>query len=430
MGVEREADLYRKMGELNLAAALKCKSKKTGYLHGNYEEKECRETIPLLENFCYVLSLFRSRLTEHVLEAKLLLDKLLSFEVEGNFPLYLHEYPLCKDRTLGLEILPVLHFLLQDFAPLLGECVSRLETLRSRVLAHANKMHAERPLPAALEVRLRASCKNWEPKTPEEWAHGLITYQMGMALDEFLHRALQKWDPSLCLYLGEQSQRGEEPEVTLLDLFCGHYYSHYSKRALQPHPSHLRAALIQPFPQEAPSLSSAIQLQLSSPLVLHWGSSEKLHSFCIEVRKNALIKQEGELQWEVALPPKEDNGNQEEIELAFFVNVEAFPTFKVCAKKASTFQLGDPIEFSSAGFSFTLTVTFEEGEGKFFGHLLRGNRAAQREKEPLYATYDAQVALRSIYRTQSCRFKVQLLYKYKEKKVTTQLPLLREGVAE
>src|ERR1700733_5507295 len=106
MGVEIEEDLKRKMVELNLTAGRKAQSEQTGYIHLNYECEDKHDTIPLLENFCFVLALLRSRLTDHVLEGKTLLGKLLAFEVDGNFPIYLHDFPECKDRDFSLTLLP------------------------------------------------------------------------------------------------------------------------------------------------------------------------------------------------------------------------------------------------------------------------------------------------------------------------------------
>ena len=90
MGIDAKEDLKRKMIELSLSAGLKRRSKETGYVHLHHSDPESYHTIPLLENFSFVLALFRSRISEHILEAKSLLEQLLFFEVNGNFPLYLH----------------------------------------------------------------------------------------------------------------------------------------------------------------------------------------------------------------------------------------------------------------------------------------------------------------------------------------------------
>lgn len=97
-----------KVVELNITAARKRKSKVTGFIHHCYEEENNKETIPVFENFCYVLALFRSRIAENILEGRALLEKLLAFQVEENFPVYLHEYPHCKDKTLLSRLRPIL----------------------------------------------------------------------------------------------------------------------------------------------------------------------------------------------------------------------------------------------------------------------------------------------------------------------------------
>src|SRR5580693_298520 len=157
MGVDIDEDLKRKMIELNLAAGRKAQSPQTGYIHLNYETDERHDTIPLLENFCFALALLRSRLSEHVLEAKALLEKLLSFEVDGNFPIYLHDFPQCKDRSLGLSLLPIFHWALADFKVALGEPLAmHMEMLIGRVLSHGYKMHSQRPLSKPDEFRLKS----------------------------------------------------------------------------------------------------------------------------------------------------------------------------------------------------------------------------------------------------------------------------------
>ncbi len=73
--LETVEEFKRKPIELNLAAAKKRKSAQTGFIH-YYPFSlplEPHDTIPLYENFCYALALLRSRLSDHVLEAKSLL---------------------------------------------------------------------------------------------------------------------------------------------------------------------------------------------------------------------------------------------------------------------------------------------------------------------------------------------------------------------
>ena len=79
----------RKLIELALVAGRKFESKETGLIHF-----PTRDTIPLYQNFCFCLALFRSLVGDNVQEGKERLSHLLAFQnEEGLFPIYLHEYP-------------------------------------------------------------------------------------------------------------------------------------------------------------------------------------------------------------------------------------------------------------------------------------------------------------------------------------------------
>src|SRR5262249_31149344 len=152
---------------------------------------------------------------------------------------------------LSLDILPVLHWILTDFRSALGDVLAnQIEMCISRILSHAYKMHAQRPLAKAKEFRFKSyfepqHVSSWIPTTAEEWADALITYQMaGSKQDSLLENALQNWNAKLCLYIGPQTHDRAEPKVTLFDLFMGHYFGAYSQRALQNRRVHLQASLI------------------------------------------------------------------------------------------------------------------------------------------------------------------------------------------
>src|SRR3569832_1741282 len=89
--------------ELALRAGRARQSPQTGFVHHSYENLErSAETIPVYENFCFALALFRTKTVENVLEAKNLLERLLAFQTAEWFPLFLHDYPLVKSRKLEI----------------------------------------------------------------------------------------------------------------------------------------------------------------------------------------------------------------------------------------------------------------------------------------------------------------------------------------
>ena len=83
-------------------------SPQTGFIHYH---KSCpnstvHHTIPIYENALFILALFRTRLMDNIKEGQSLLAKLLHFQnKEGNFPVYLHEFPLCRDFSTGIQLL-------------------------------------------------------------------------------------------------------------------------------------------------------------------------------------------------------------------------------------------------------------------------------------------------------------------------------------
>ncbi len=454
--------LKRKPIELNLAAGKSALSPQTGYIHLNYESDDRYDTIPLLENFCYVLALLRSRIAENVLEAKAFLEKLLIFEVEGNFPIYLHEFPQCKDRAFSLELLPIFHWMVIDFRLSLGDALAtHLDRLIARIISHGYKMHAQRPLSSAAEFRLKsyfepASVPSWVPKTAEEWADLLITQQM---TGKTLASALQEWHPQLCVFLGSQTHVRAEPKVTLFDVFMGHYHGVYSRRALEDKRTALLASLIQPF-AETFSLIARESI-CESPYTVYWGSPAQLHSltldskavfnrpisklallgkidnfcadspqnfesmckymvekFCDEDAKKINFSKQSEFRkrsnrdtndFSVLLPPRVFQEGEDALEVSCYVNVHPQHRLQINGTPATTFQLGDVVEVICEDRSFRLKFTLVEGEGQFFGHLLRANRPNQRAKQLKFETFDWQIALRTIRRSEQCLLKLELI---------------------
>ncbi len=351
---------------------------------------------------------------------KTLLENLLVFEVEGNFPVYLHEYPQCKDRDFSLNLLPVFHWLIADFRTALGEPLSiRLEMLIGRILSHNYKMHAQRSLCKSSEFRLKsyfegAVLPSWIPANAEEWAEALISCQMTNE-SGLLEEGLARWHPQLCTYIGPQHQDRGEPKVTLFDLLMGHYHGIYSSRALQDHRVHLLAGLIQPFEVKSPAVQKeapchAITADPAQPYAIYWGTAEKLNSFYLDPKQAqcAIVRNADAVEVTIALPAKQISDSQDTVELSFFMNLNLPQEILIQGAKATTFQLGERIDLLSADLQLSLEILLEKGEGRFFGHILRANRPNQKGKNLKYETYDWQIALRTIRRSEECTLKILL----------------------
>jgi hypothetical protein len=359
--------------ELALKAGRKRQSEMTRFVHycSEYPEKSS-ETIPTYENFCFALALLRSRIAENILEAKALLEKLLAFQVNSEFPVYLHEYPLCRYAGLKSKLYPVIFFILRDFHSVLGE------KLREQLQAVQGSPE-----------------ESTSPESPDEWAEFLIHSQI---TGHDKTPALQHWDHSCLSFIGAQRQERGEPALTLYDLFLGEWGGKYSARALQDHPVHLRASLI--YPAEITLASTPLQsLQRQ-----FWGSGSPTHSLLLNTQGTLT---EGEDGFEVVLQEKEV---QEEMEIVCFYNLHPDTTVTINHQKATSFQLGDTIQIISKDRQMELSFTVKSGEGQFWGHLYRANRPGQLscKGEDKHEAFDGVIGLRTIKRNAQTIMQVSL----------------------
>lgn len=265
-------------------------SPQTGYLHyyeGN-QPGDSHHTIPILENVLFALALLRSRTMEHMTEAKELLTKLLVFQCQGNFPIYLHEYPLCRDPLAGVPLLAPYYWILKGFGHVLGqELKQKLEQTIKALIAQGLKWQEEKPMPYSLAVRFAAAVRachqafGWteigeekaeqlldaacHEQKKEHWhstaylSDLLIALQMLYPrLDQSPWQAFwmylcQTWQRQACAYVGpclKEHQWRTEPEATLYDLFLGYWSGQYAQRTKPCHPYQLQAALIQATEEE------------------------------------------------------------------------------------------------------------------------------------------------------------------------------------
>jgi hypothetical protein len=205
-GLNREhlSERIKGLVELALACGKHFQSPQTKFVHYHYhsQEEEVHHTIPLLENFLFVLALFRSKTVEHATEAKELLERLLVFqsrgieESEGHFPIYLHEYPICKERLLGIQLLAPLYWILKQFGHVLGSSLrQKLEKASLDLLNYCWIAHRQKSSPYALAVRLAAASQAFGNLL----SHPLFTKQ-GEELLVSLHQASQEnWCSTLAI---------------------------------------------------------------------------------------------------------------------------------------------------------------------------------------------------------------------------------------
>jgi hypothetical protein len=484
------SERIRQLIDLALSSARQLQSKQTGYLHYCYHpiEEERYDTIPILENFLFSLLLLRTRTVENVLEAKEMIERLLHFQSQtGNFPVYLHEFPQCHDRLIGLPLLPALYWIAKDFGQVLGkELFEKIALAATALLNICLNEFEDQTLPYALSIRLAASLKGFgELYKREDWiilGNSLLeklqeqgknncsqTWNSSLQIAETL-TALQMVYPSIenspwdyfwgylgdtwhhrsCCYAGaplKELQEKEEPHPNLYDLYLGYLSGSYSSRALLHHPYHLHAALIQPCEDPLPVITYPLTLQgmvndqewflyqdsdfaialtakpnpLNSAsdkgfhyLRIVWGDHERTHTFVSQGGNSSLVKFKRDkekielyftLNEEMAHEQKEKNR-----EVAFYYDLQEGAKTTVNGLRATTFLLGDLLNFSSGPFALSLKFSLMQGMGHFFGHLMPGNRPGQLDLKGKnrFQAFDNQIFLRSVSRNGPCTIKAEI----------------------
>lgn len=257
------------------------------------------------------------------------------------------------------------------------------------------------------------------------------------------------WHRNLCCYIGpafKEWQDGEEPQATLYDLFLGYFSGKFSARALKDSILHLEAALIPAcedifqdaayphqlkcsldneawylykdslfaycFIEKHPVINPAM-IKGFHPVRIVWGSDERVHTFVCQGGNSKHIGfvnfPEGiDIIFDLdAIVDSEEREKNREI--IFFIDAHEGLETLVSESMATTFSLGEELLFRSGMFELSMVFNIVEGEGKFLGHRMLGNRPSQlRLRKQRYEAYDWQFFLRTIKRSEPCIVKVSL----------------------
>ncbi len=356
--------------DLAVQAGRKRQSARTGLIHDG-------EVIPIYENFCFVLALFRQKTGESIIEGKALLERLLALNC---FPVFFHDYPRCYDFQMPLKVAPLLLSLLRLFGNVLGDLKSQIEEALKQALAN-------RPDKSAWENRYRA-CVG-EPLLPvetadfsaAEWREWIITAQLAGQT----HFAIP-YNPDLQLFMGPSRfdiQEKGEPRPSPIEWLLAE--GDFSSRLLRDHPDQLLCAPLFPitYTTEEPRETSLRKL---------WKGST-IHSL---VGKGLVFD----------LPAGVELGRSDLFEVALFTDVSPETTLFIEGRKATSFQLGDRVTIQTPSLSIDLCFELTKGSGDFYGHIFRANRPSQCEKG--YEAYDWQIGVRTLRRSSEAQITVML----------------------
>jgi len=371
-----QIDIKRHLIELALEEGRRRTSPRTGLIHFCYNDEEATDTIPLYENICYCLALFRTRSVDNIQEAKEKLNHLLSFD---SFPTYLHEYP--KPGVTERLYFP-LYWIMKHFSNVIEKPLrSRIQEILSTIKPF------KRPVAIRSSKEAASLCLHLQHE--EQPLHALAPY----------------WDPKLGIYVGpllHEKQRENVPETTLFDLFMAASIGHLSKRILKPHPVHMHAALVSPLPCEPkphyqpPTYTPSEQHKDFHLFRTLWeGNDGHLHTFVCQEKQH-------HFENNIFTFPKEVPDERKSTELSFYCDYHPELAIRVNGEKATVFKIGESVTIETPKKTLTLSFKVVEGEGTLIGHICRGNRPAQIFSKGVSA-YDWRISIRTIRRSSTLK---------------------------
>ena len=417
--------------DLAVSSGRKRQSPRTGFVHCFPHDELASDTIPLYENFCFALALFRQKTAESVLEGKELISRLLAFQSpDGNFPVYLHDFPKCWDFHLASKIAPVLIYLLRDFGAVLdGEFKGKVEKSLKRI-----GWGEEGPKgPPETGIGWGEEGPKGSPETAQEWFDWVVASQLrGESCPYPI-----PYDASLQVFLGKHAvqERGEPGPVPIEYLLAEK--EGMGKRLLRDHINQLYTALLYPLissessepvakshlglnPRfhrqdrvpEHMSISSNSLPFVSTPLDpeglrLFW-KGETLHTLLFpkgKVDGNRIVYE---------LPANPEIGRDDLYEVVFFTDISSETSISIDGKRGMVFGFGNQIAIETPGLKLEVRFELLEGEGTFCGHISRSNRPGQTgcRGSAQYEAYDWQIGLRTLRRNGPCQIAAQIYIEF------------------
>ncbi|MFN4173519.1 MAG: hypothetical protein ACK4HV_00235 [Parachlamydiaceae bacterium] len=390
----------------------------TGFLHYHPSGEAPYATIPLFENFCYVLALFKTKEKEEVEKGIELLLKLLPFQnEEGFFPLYLHEYPIARDHILAFNHLKPLVEIAKFNAVIpyrdkLNKAIDRLKS--------ALKPFLDEKKPASFNAHMLSKVFLGDV-IPVEFSRATGSNELAemLMINEREDMLSFMWYPITKRYIGpafREKEEGYEPEDTLLNYLLGHKSAKPSLASIQ---SILinevkKEPLFVPFKtekaiegyrfgiwQEQDFAISCLDKRPDMPQFLQPGCKVLQiitgpHSLVIEGNTGKSTRFEFvdngvdlyiELKETMDL---EDREKQREINIFFDNRVAIRPS----QKQSTLFNFNESIELH-AQKKMTLTLSVAKGHGDFVCHVMNENRSSQKLVKE---TFDKAIGIRTLRR--------------------------------
>lgn len=421
---------HKELTKISLETARHYQSKETGFVHYSFANEQSRETIPIFENICFALALFRTHIAEQVLEGKALLTKLLHFQsASGAFPDYLHEYPAIHRPFHNLQILFPLYQIHCHYRKILGD---ELKEKLIQALERLSRYIDTLPL-RGLQIYQKKAFDHIfyaaeRPPFPDEGLYTEKDFGKAILAAELLNDEVHV--PWKLRFIGapfKQWVKEFESKLTHLDLLLRpnidskdpiliHASLFYPTQIIPIEPAkvhskdytwlvkcsdtfHLLA--IESFKPPEQPLSAGFHI-----FKLFFGE----HNLVCQETKFAIISKitENSLIMDFNYPEDRPKEKNKLTELSFFLNHQPKIDLLIQGMKATTFSLNDPIMFDR----FTLSFSLFEGDGDLFGHLYRGNRPSQTSTKVKtdHDAFDWKISLRTISRSANLGLRMKLTW--------------------
>lgn len=341
------------------------------------------DTIPVYENFLFILALCQSKTMDNIREASRLLHKLLAYQNEGVFPVRLHDYPFYYDRWHAVKLLRPFTEIYENFRHVIGidlekpyaDLLGAIEkTLAKNAPDYLTQVQTGKDLDL---LQIRGKHPSWN-----------CTESLGLLLTcvqwpELISHAEAVWDGR---YTGPHIQEWHvqgSPEKNLFHYIMG-----------GEEPTNLRAVLQRTLVKDRPEVklkNAAFSLSLV----------DQKESFNEKGFHSLYLAWDGASLCSQGVNPVVTKHTEKGAEMLFDCEEEiAFYLSRIPLNRANTFKLSEPVTIGPV----TLTFTLVQGTGDFMGHIALANRPSEKDKSG--EVYDWKIFLRSLRMSPDCKINV------------------------
>lgn len=406
--------LIREQIELALEATKRRLSPLTHFVHcpklAADEATGFTEAISLVDNFHYVLLLFRSRTVENIQEGKRLLAQLLAYQApNGNFCAFMHDFPDCKDRFVAAHIGLAQRWLLKEFGSALGEMKEPLAQSLKQACLHLQAEHESKPGNNVVEALISACCGKdfdfdaecdawYRPHELGQLLSALVLQhpEDPLAQTPELRVFLEKtWHATQKVYCGPAAFEltiGTKQEATTYHYFLGRAVDTDDAAALST--ALVRGSLgIQ-------GQEGLVAVTLPDVRLANRGA----YGYKLTFAEKHILAFDGKtLSYEA-------ESESDSMDHAVYIGRAPDVAIFVNGKKASLFSLGDVVEVRTDHGSCQLNWQLLEGSGVFTGHILHGNRSGQHKwtDNERYTTFDWCIHMRTVRLDSPCKLSICL----------------------